>query len=148
MSDFRAFFDSLQSTDADLLAGVLQRLNSESSEGHIEGLKCEMDQVKEELDDLNAARAELKTRSSNLSKVIKLLDERIDGPSKLSKLELIQFRLVLAQEDARLEQLFAESRPDELHKRKAYLRKEIAERRLLGRLTSMILSTAGKPNGS
>jgi hypothetical protein len=145
MNEFRTFFDGLQSTDADLFACVLQRLNSESSEGHIEGLVSELDHVKHELNSLNGARAELKTRSNNLARVIKLLDERIEVDSST---DLVQFRLVLAQEDARLEQLFAETRPDDLHKRKAYLRKEIAERRLLGRLTSMILATAGRPHGS
>jgi chromosome segregation ATPase len=145
MSDFRDFFNSLPSSDADTFAGVLQRLNSESSEGHIAGLKSELSQVKDELDELNAARAELKTRRFNLARAITLLDQRLEQSNST---ELVQFRLVLAQDDARLEQLFAETRPDELHKRKAYLRKEIAERRLLGRLTSMILSTAGRSHGS
>ena len=144
MSEIRKFYESLSPTEGDRFAAVMLRLNQESSAMQLEKLEAELAGVKQRLDGINAYRSDLRSRRDELKSVITKLDDQIATGCGT---ELVQLRLVLLHEDAKLEELFASTRPDELHEKKARLRKEIAERKLLGRLTGMILAAARKADG-
>jgi len=129
----------------DRFVRVLGRLEARGKEEEILTLEQELQEVRDEIGRVNAHRDHLRRQKEDLAGTLQDLDDQMNG-SKPGP-DLIQMRLVLLELDAELDEKIAISRPVELHQQKARLKKDIAARKLLARLATMIGTAARTRSG-
>ena len=129
----------MSSTELDRFVERMGYLEKQGSPQNIADLEKKLKGVKQQLELVNRERNSLRILKEGweetLVSVDKLLVEH-DSP------ELIQTRFMMMQFIEDLGEEIALTRPDELHREKAHLKKEMAKKKLLARFAVMIGSSA------
>ena len=141
----QTFLDSLSSVQTDRFVRVMGRLESLGAQGEIELLEKQLHEVKAEIEAVNRGRDALRVEKQDIEETIKDL-ERL--PESRGHQDLVQFRLLLLNLVADLDERIAAARPVNLHERKAAIKKAIANRCLLAELASMLRTTAANGHGN
>ena len=130
----------------DRFVRVLGRLEALGNVSELQALEDELREVKGQIDEVNRNRDTLRIQKEDLSGALVDLDRAIKGSTPGP--DLLQMQLVLLKLDAELDEKIATSRPGKLHARKVQLRNDIAARKLLSRLATMIGSAARNRRGT
>lgn len=131
------FLRTLDSVQLDRFVRIMGELETLGAPAEMKALEQQLSLVKEELTVVNRARNELRLRKEEIESTIKDIDTGLLSV-ELQQPDLMQMKIVLRGLVSDIESRIAASRPDDLHAKKASLKREIADRQALSDLASVI----------